>query len=201
MTLEKNRLWGKHAPLPDNAPIASSDAELAALTALADHAGGPVGLIGGDLCRTVGGTGNRDRLRGNEAMTLPCDRLLIELDGKASIAVAHVVMRRSWWRGPVVAAMNAQFIGTWDVAPRSHPNDGLMDVFSVGDMSLDQRWKARRRLPSGLHVPHPSIEQARTRSWERRFDRPLGVWIDGVAHGRVSHVTITVQPDAICIVV
>lgn len=198
MTIEKNRLWGTHSPLPADAPIASSDAELGALIA---HVDGPVGLVGGDLCRTVGGTGDRERLRSDEAMTLPCDVVSVELDGRAATAVAHVVLRRSWWRGPMVAAMNAQFIGPWDVAPRSHPNDGVVDVLAVDEMSIDQRWKARRRLPSGMHVPHPAIRQSRAGSWERRFDRPIRVWIDGVPHGRATHVTITVRPDALLIVV
>ncbi len=56
--------------------------------------------------------------------------------------------------------MNAQWIGSWDVAPRSHPNDGLLDRCE-GDLSLDDRWKARGRLPSGTHVPHPGIAEQR----------------------------------------
>jgi hypothetical protein len=198
VTIEKNRLWGSPSPLPAEAPVASSDAELAAIVV---DGLGPIGLLGGDLCRTVGGTGNRHRLRTSEAMSLPCDVLKVELDGRASIAVAHVVLRRSWWRGPLVAVMNAQFIGSWDVAPRSHPNDGLMDVFSADAMSFDQRLKAKRRLPGGVHVPHPNIAQSRTATWERRFERPIGVWLDGVAHGRATRVSVTIQPDAVTIVV
>ncbi|MGD9793614.1 MAG: diacylglycerol kinase family protein [Acidimicrobiia bacterium] len=198
MTIEKHRQWGSPSPLPADAPVASSDAELAALVA---RGIGPIGILGGDLCRTVGGNGNRDRLRSGEAVSLPCDVLQVELDSQASIAVAHVVLRRSWWRGPLVAVMNAQFIGEWNVAPRSHPNDGLMDVLSADAMSFDQRLKAKRRLPSGVHVPHPNIAQSRTATWERRFERPIGVWLDGVAHGRATQVSITVRPDAMTIVV
>ena len=65
MTIEKGRPWGEAATLPVGAPVARSDAELRALIEPAWRAGEPVpvvGLLGGDLCRTLGGPGDRARL-------------------------------------------------------------------------------------------------------------------------------------------
>ena len=59
--------------------------------------------------------------------------LRVDADGRRLTAVAHVVARGGgpWWRGPIVAVMNADRLGRWDVAPRAHPNDGRLDVVEV----------------------------------------------------------------------
>src|SRR5690606_7403291 len=141
-----------------------------------------IGLLGGDLCRTVGGRGDGARLRTGEATRLSIDVAPAEIDGEEHWFVAHRVARRSWWRGRGAAVMNAQWIGAWDVAPRSHPNDGLLDVFD-SDLGFDDRLKARRRLPTGTHVPHPGIRQRRVRSLELDFTRPTPVHLDGLGAG------------------
>ena len=156
--------------------------------------------MGGDLCRTVGGRGDRCRLATPAAVRLPVDVAAVTIDDKPHWFVAHLVARRSWWRGRVVAVMNAQWIGRWDVAPRSHPNEGLLDLF-VGAPSLDDRWKARRRLITGTHVPHPAIVQRRTDALELELDPPLDVYLDGVKVGRGRHLEIRVEPDALTCVV
>ena len=58
----------------------------------------------------------------------------------------------AWWRGRVVAAMNAEFLGPWDVAPRAHPGDGLLDVLDVSPaMSLADR--LGRPVPAAAGEP------------------------------------------------
>lgn len=155
----------------------------------------PIGLLGGDMCRTVGGRGDETRLRTDEAMTLPLDLGSVLIDGRIHWFTAHLVARRSWWRGRVVAVMNAQWIGSWDVAPRSHPNDGLLDVLD-GDLSFDDRLKARYRLPTGTHVPHRAITQRRVDAIQIDLDVPTPVWLDGEKVGIGRHLTIRVEPDA-----
>ena len=53
-------------------------------------------------------------------------------------------------------------------------------------MTLRARWQARRRLPTGTHVPHPAIRTRRLREASWPFDPPLRLWVDGVAHGSVT---------------
>ena len=160
----------------------------------------PLGLLGGDLCRTLGGTGNEARLHSPEARRAPVDLGAVLLDGKLHWFVAHLVVRRSWWSGRIVAAMNAQFLGNWDVAPRSHPNDGRLDTFDT-DLPLGDRLKARRRLPTGTHVPHPGITERRVDAAQFEFDKPTPVRLDGRPTGTVRRLSVRVEPDAlICVV-
>ena len=203
MTIEKGKPWGEAGALAAHGVLARSDREVRAAVEPARRAGAPVpeiGLLGGDLCRTMGGQGNAARLRTTEAMRLPIDLGSVVIDGMQHWFTAHLVARRSWWRGRVVAVMNAQWIGTWDVAPKSHPNDGLLDVFD-GDISVDDRMKARRRLLTGTHVPHPGIAQRRVAAVQIDLARPTPIWLDGerVALGR--ELIIAVEPDAFTAVV
>ncbi|MEJ7584978.1 MAG: hypothetical protein WKF43_13075 [Acidimicrobiales bacterium] len=181
----------------------STDAEARAVVERARRAGErppALGLLGGDLCRTLGGTGDESRLRSAEGMRLPVDLGAVLADGQLHWFVAHLVARRGWWRGRIFAAMNAQFLGSWDVAPRSHPDDGLLDTLDV-NMSSGQRLEARRRLPSGSHVPHPGIRQGRVTAVQVDFDRPTPLRLDGDSVVAVRGLAIRVEPDALTCVV
>src|SRR5947209_4623873 len=140
MTIEKGQAWGRPGALPADAVVVRSDAEARGVVEQARRAAEPIpvlGLLGGDLCRTVGGAGDEARLRSDDAVQLPVDLGAVLIDGRLHWFVAHLVARKRWWRGRVYVAMNAEYIGQWDVAPRGHPNDGLLDTFdvtmSVGD--------------------------------------------------------------------
>lgn len=203
MTVEKFQPWGAAGALPPDGVVVASDRAARAVAEEARRAGREVpalGLLGGDLCRTVGGRGDERRLRSSEAMTLPTDLGSVLVDGRQHWFVAHLVVRRSWWRGRVVAVMNAQWIGAWDVAPKSHPGDGLLDVLD-GDLSLDDRLKARTRLPTGTHVPHPGIAQRRVPALQLELDRPTPVWLDGERVGLARTLAIRLEPDALSVVV
>ena len=199
MTVRKGEAWGTNAPMPDGAVVVGSDAEARAVVEAARLAGTPpppLGLLGGDLCRTLGGRGDRARLDSDKATRLPVDLGSVLVDGAPHWFVAHLVARRSWWWGRVVAAMNAQYLGRWDVAPRSHPGDGLLDLFDAR-LPAGDRWKARARLPAGTHVPHPAIAERRTTSADIELDRPTPVWLDGVRLPPARTLTVTVEPDAL----
>jgi len=203
MTIEKGGDWGQPAPLPADGVVVHDDREARATVTAARRAGAPlptIGLLGGDLCRTLGGTGDAGRLRSAEAMTFPVDLGTVLIDGTIHWFVAHLVARRTWWRGRVVVAMNAQWLGSWDLGPRSHPDDGLLDV-SDGDLSLSDRWKARSRLPTGTHVPHPGIAVRRTPSLQLDLDPTLDIWLDGEKVARGSSVVLRVEPDALQVVI
>ncbi|NLD78554.1 MAG: hypothetical protein GX643_18040 [Acidimicrobiales bacterium] len=203
MTIEKGAPWGEEGPLAGDGVVVRDDQALRAVVEDAMRSGAPlpeIGLLGGDLCRTVGGRGDAARLRSVDATRLPIDVGRTEIDGVEHWFVAHLVARRSWWRGRVVAVMNAQWIGAWDVAPRSHPNDGLLDVFD-GDLGFDDRIKARHRLPTGTHVPHPGIRQRRVRSLELEFATPTPIHLDGTVAGRVTALSVTLLPDLLTCVV
>ena len=185
MTIRKGEPWGVEVPRPTGLTVVPDDRAAAATVE-------PVGLAGGDLFRSLGSPVPRDPVQ-----RVPIDGLDVRLDGGAEqSAIAHVIVRRSWWRGTVVACMNVDRVGEWNVAPRAHPNDGLVDVIECSPaMSVRDRWAAKRRLLQGTHLPHPALAVARVahRSWT--FDRPYRVWIDGVEVGSAHHVDVRVAPD------
>jgi hypothetical protein len=184
--------------LPTGAPRVHDDAALAQAFA---RGAAVVGVLGGDLCRTVGGGGEPARLTDGRGTVLPIDLGVVRLDdGPEHLFVAHVVARRRFWRAPVVAVMNAQFRGRWDVAPRAHPNDGRLDVV-VAHLGLGDTWKAWRRLPTGSHVPHPGIEERRVRASELDLGARCAVEIDGRPVGTARRLSVVCRPDAAEIVV
>jgi hypothetical protein len=203
VTLERGQPWGEAGRLPPDGVLVRSDAEARAVVERARRAGEPpppLGLLGGDLCRTLGGTGDERRIRSDAAVRVPVDLGSVLVDGALHWFVAHLVARRGWWTGQLFAAMNAQFLGRWDVAPRAHPGDGLLDTLDL-QLSLGDRLKARQRLPSGTHVPHPGIRQRRVESLQVSFARPLEVWLDGERLRRATSLSLRLEPAALrCVV-
>jgi hypothetical protein len=176
----------------------ADDAHLAAV--LVARPGQAVTARAGDLRRTLGFV---EAGHGAPVRAYDIDLIAVELDdGEVHHAVAHVVAggpwwRGGWWRGPVVVAMNVEFHGRWDVAPRGHPNDGRCEVFEVGEsFGVRRRIQAWRRLSSGTHVPHPDIRQRSVERKDIELRRRLRVFVDGQAVGRTRRIALRVLPDA-----
>lgn len=208
MTIEKGRSWGRPGPLPDGAVVVRSDAEAREAVEDARRHGRPypaLGLLGGDLCRTLGGGGDEGRLRSERATTFAVDLGQALVDGSMHLFVAHLVARSRSWRRAVVA-MNAQWYSTrgsapgWNLGPRAHPGDGLLDVYDArltfGDLS-----KVRARLHHGAHLPHPRITERRVPSVQVDLERALPIEADGVAVGRAQSLSLRVEADALTVVV
>jgi hypothetical protein len=206
MTIKPGQSWGRPVPRPTDLVVVHSDVELA--TAISQERGSPIGVGGGDLARTLGVTAfSADTVTTRSTINeYLIDLLEVRLDDEEPIvACAHVVARSPWssghWlRGRILVVMNAEFIGDWDIAPRGHPNDGRVEILDVdASMSARERLAARRRLPTGTHVPHPSIttRSVRTGSWQ--FERPLDIVVDGRRVDRASTLSIDVLTDAVTV--
>ena len=114
MTIERGATWGTPGRLPVDGLVVRTDAEARAVVESCRRAGQrlpTLGLLGGDLCRTLGGPGSETRLHSDDAMTFPIDVGAALLDGRLHWFVSHLIARRSWWRGRLVAVMNAQWLG------------------------------------------------------------------------------------------
>ncbi len=204
MIVRHSQPWGSAAALPEDAPIAYSNTELRRLVTnqqLGSAPPTPIGLAGGDLWRVVGApTGGAERLRGDHARRAPIDLIEVTAEGETHWSCIGVVARKGWWRGPIVAAMSSEMLGNWRIAPAAHPNDGRLHVLSTGlnqaALSAAQRVLARRRLPSGTHLPHPAIAVQRVQRVDYQFDHPLTVWLDGERVGRYCALTLAILPDA-----
>ena len=203
MTIRKGEAWGTAAPLPADGVVVRSDAEARAVVTDARRAGEPVpplGLLGGDLCRTLGGLGDEARLRSADAMTFPIDLGEALLDGRLHFFVAHLAARRGWWRGRALVAMNAQWLGPWNLGPRAHPNDGLLDVYDAR-VPVTGVLKVRRRLPQGAHLPHPAIKEQRRGAVQVTLERAMPVRLDGDLVGSFTNLSLRVEPDALTVVI
>jgi hypothetical protein len=204
MGIGKGQAWGHAAPLPADGVVVGSDAEARRMVEHARALGEspPVlGLTGGDLWRTLGGSGplDPDRLHSEAAMTFRIDVGDVLVDGRTHLFVAHLVAHSRSWRR-VLVAMNAVWRGGWDLGPKSHPNDGLLDTYDArlpwGDL-----WKVRARLRSGAHLPHPGIKERRVAALDVDFDHPVTVELDGEAVARTRSLAIRLHPDALTVVV
>lgn len=203
MTIRRGQPWGEAVPAPSDLVFVTRDAEASALIAAAratESAVPPLGLGGGDMAHTMGG-GSSDRFASHQQVVrATVDVLRVHANGRSTVALAHVVARRHWWRGPLVFAMNAQFIGPYDVAPRSHPNDGKVDIVEVSaHMPLRTRLQAVRRARTGTHLPHPQITVRQRVEAHLTFPRPLTIYVDGEAWCDAQACTVEVEADAVIV--
>ena len=193
MGIERGENWGTLGAAPAGLPWFDSDRSASRF--LESTPSTPVGLGGGDLARTLGAGA------GDHHAQFEVDLLRVRWRGAGgsgeALALAHAIAsrRRGWW-GSIVAVMNSQYRGKWDVAPRGHPNDGRAEVLAVDPaMSARQRWNAWRRLPLGNHIPHPSIGTSSRAAGEWSFARPFDLQVDGEHVARVEWFSIEVVPD------
>ncbi len=205
MTIRPGEPWGEVRVVPRDVLRVEDDAGIRRLLEAGSlpPRGQPVAPRGGDCWRAAGGRRERDRVSaGDPVAVLPWDALEVHADGRPMWAVAHVVARGWAWSGAVTAVMNVDHLGSWDVAPRAHPNDGRLDWVSVShSMDWRARWQARRRLPLGTHVPHPQIEVRRGDTMEVTFARARRLYVDGVREGSVRHLHVRVVADRLTLCV
>lgn len=199
MSIRKGTDWGRPGPVPDDAIFVKGDAEANEVIGDARRARRPIPplcLLGGDLARTLGVADNEASLRAGEGTQLQIDLGMALVDGRLVWFVSHLVATRSWWRGPIVIAANAAFLGDYNVAPKAHPGDGRLDLIEA-DPSLSERLKARSRLRSGTHVPHPQIKIRRCRAAQLELPRSTPVTTDGIGVGDARTLSIRVEPEAL----
>jgi hypothetical protein len=194
--IEKGEEWGRAGTLPEGAPVATSDAQAAALVASRHNT---IGLDDGDLARTLGIRKPYDR--SSPKQLVPVDALQVELDdGTTYTCLAHAVIGNLVRDNHVVAIMNAAFLGKRNIAPRAHPGDGKADVVTL-KLGPGDRFKALQRMATGSHLPHPGIEVRRLTEGFLDLGRRRQVQIDGESCGRSATLKFNVVPDSIVIAV
>ena len=197
MTVERGRDWGGPGSVPADAVVAASNAALRAVITSARRADRPipdVALVGGDLCRTLGGRG--EAVPGGTGTRVVVDIGSVLLDGRLHWFAAHLVARSPGGMGRWWVAANAAHHGRWNLAPRAHPGDGLLDVLD-GALRPAAKIAAWRRLGRGDHVPHPDIGYRRVPAVQITFDRPLTVRLDGEVVGRFRNLSVRIEPEVL----
>ena len=195
--IRKGESCGTPIELDGSEPVVDGDAQLARLLsgALAAGGSGPTVLLtGGDLHRCLGG------VAALVPHALPVDLLEVSVNGERHWAVGHVIARSPWWSGQFLVVMNGSHLGGWNLGPKAHPNDGLVDV-TIGSLAPADRLAARRRAHTGSHLPHPGLRTSRVREITWNSDRPVGVYVDGTKVGRSTAVSVVVHPDAGAVVI
>jgi diacylglycerol kinase family enzyme len=96
----------------------------------------------------------------------------------------------------VTLIANAEFRGKWDVAPRAHPGDGLLDVIEMSaTMSRRARFQAWKRVRSGTHLPHPDLRSRQIAVAAWTFSNPQRIWVDGKFWHKATEVQVQVLPE------
>ena len=197
MPITKGEQWGHPGDLPPGAPVATSDAEAAALVVEGATTVPTIGIEGGDLARTLGiRTPYR---RDTPKQLLPIDALAVELDdGTRHIALAHVLAGNLRLGGAPVALMNAAFVGPRNIAPRAHPGDGKADIVRM-ELDLGDRIQAWKRMRTGTHVPHPQITIRQRSDGVVELPRPQRIRVDGHRVGTSTTLRFHVIAGAIVV--
>ena len=205
MPVAKGEPWGEVSHLPPDAPVVDSDHALSRAIEFARAKGRPrpvFGLTGGDLWRTLGAPiGGAERLARGPVTRVTVDVGWITIDdGELEHAfVAHCIARTPLW-GHAVAVMNAEWLNGWDMAPRSHPGDGWLDV-TEADLGWGEFRKVRRRLPTGTHLPHPDIATSRVRKADFDFPAPRRLYVDGAPFHKVRRLKVRLEPASLTVAV
>ncbi len=208
MTIRKGEPWGAPGALPADAPVADDDAEAAAELQRRWGADGDappdppvVGLLGGDLHRTMGEPHHDEHdLRSGQGMRMPMDAGTVRMDdGPPRVFVAHLLAtadrRGRLWHGRTVTVVNGSFAGPYDLGPRAHPNDGRLDLVD-GELPPRQRRIGRRRAVTGSHLPHPDLDERRITRHVVESEQALHVRLDDVEVGTARRLEIVCHPDA-----
>ncbi len=224
MTVRRGEDWGEPGALADGCPLFAEDSAAARFVRdrLAEHQtadgrvldGGPtieIGLLGGDLHASLGSPRHSERdLRAGSGTRFTVDLGMVrgELVGGGEFEecfLAHLVaMERrrvgTLFSARTVVVMNATHRGDKDLGPRAHPNDGLLDV-TDGQLLWAERMRARKRMRTGSHLPHPMLATSRARTIEFRFSRPAALEVDGRPVGSATEMSVRCVPDALVVVV
>jgi hypothetical protein len=218
--VEKGRPWERPAQGPAAWEVQGDDAALAA--AVRDQPGARVAFVpdpASDLARALGLSGP-----GGADLELAVDALRVDADGRALFGVNMVVVgtppdRTTWLTAApplrvsvdgravhdgsatAVVVASGQYLRGNDVVPRGHPGDGRAEV-QVYAVRRGERAGVRRRLPRGVHLPHPEITQSRGVAIEViAAKHPAAVEVDGVAVPAATRIVVEVVPEAFLIVV
>ncbi len=104
--------------------------------------------------------------------------------------------RRSGRMFDVVVANGRFFGGGMQICPEARPDDGLLDVLTIGDVTKRDLVQTMPKIYRGTHLPHPKAELLRGSSVAVTSDVPLPIQLDGEQPG-TTPVRFEVVPRAL----
>jgi diacylglycerol kinase (ATP) len=134
------------------------------------------------------------------------------LGGKASYLLATLAVFARWKPTDVrltvdsetregrmleVLVANARYLGGgMKMFPDAEPDDGLLDVLTLGDITKADLVRTMPKLYRGTHLPHPKAELLRGRSVSITTDAPIPIQLDGEQPG-TTPVSFEIVPQAL----
>jgi hypothetical protein len=204
MTIRKNQDWGSTVVRPKNLVVCETDAaasQLATDSFLQQKPIPAIAITRSNLSRALGTKGANANSQTMQATPFDLIEVTFVDASKTEqkvLALGYGLLRKSWWRREIVAAMNTSFIGDWDCAPRSHPNDGKFDLLTVNsEMKPTQRLIASSRLKLGTHLPHPQISVKQVTSFEADCSTKPNLYVDDRKFMSVNQCKFRLLPDAL----
>jgi hypothetical protein len=199
MTIRKGEEWGIQFVAPEHLVLLPDDKHLAQMDQTT------VGtLTGGDIHNALGSPAPVQP--GVMCTQLQIDAMYVEIQMSAtdeyslfagsSVEVGR--LRPSLFRkGQYVCVTNGGLIQGRNLAPRAHPNDGVLDSVTFSEeMTFRERLLAMKKSLTGTHLPHPNIHVSRAESFSfMRTSKHDHLFVDGEKMPLWQSVRVTVQPD------
>jgi diacylglycerol kinase (ATP) len=91
--------------------------------------------------------------------------------------------RRSGRMFDVVVANGRFFGGGMQICPEAEPDDGLLDVLTIGDVTKRDLVQTMPKIYRGTHLPHPKAELLRGTTVSVASDSPIPIQLDGEQPG------------------
>jgi diacylglycerol kinase (ATP) len=103
--------------------------------------------------------------------------------------------------GMMIAVGNGvSYGGGMMICPTAVPDDGLIDLCVIGDISKAEFIKTFPKVFKGRHVDHPKVTVLRGKEVSISAERTLQVFADGEHVGTLP-ATFTVEPSSMSVVV
>jgi diacylglycerol kinase (ATP) len=138
------------------------------------------------------------------------------LGGKASFLWATLAVFARWQNARVavdvddthregsmldVIVANCEWLGGgMHMTPKAEPDDGLLDVLLIGDITKRDLLQTLPKIYRGTHLPHPKAEELRGTTVRVDAPTPLPIELDGEQPG-TTPATFEVVPRALRLVV
>jgi diacylglycerol kinase family enzyme len=96
-----------------------------------------------------------------------------------------------------VVAANGRFVGGgMMLCPRAEPDDGVLDVLLIGDVTKRDLAFVLPKAYKGNHLPHPRLEELRGRVVTIDAPEPLPIELDGEQPG-TTPARLEIVPNAL----